>query len=135
MRSVDPPLSPSGIEIVGTLNSSLNPVAEFKFPSPDARDYWIRFVPPVGASTLVEAFGWDPAVGVSYDVHMSSWHIERRGARGRPVSGALHHWAVDAHLAGRPSGPPEPEADGPCTPMRVGQGDEVTRLALQPRFR
>ena len=89
-----------GIEIVGTRNSRLSPVAELTFPSADARDYWIRFVPPVGASTLVEAFGWDPAVGVSYDVHKSSWHIERCGARALPVSGALHHWEVDAQLAG-----------------------------------
>lgn len=126
-----------GIEIVGTLSSRLNPATEFTFPVADARDYWIRFVPPVGASTLVEAFGWEPAVGVSYDVHQSSWHIERCGTRGRPVSGALSHWQVTAHLAGRPTGAPEPEAGGPgpFTPMRIGPGDEVTGLAVQPRLR
>lgn len=125
-----------GIEIVGTLDSRLSAVAEPTFPTAEGRDYWIRFVPPVGASTLVEAFGWHPAVGVSYDVHKSSWHIERCGARGLPASGALHHWEVDAQLAGWPSGPPESEAGrGPCTPLRIGEGDEVTGLAVRPRLR
>lgn len=127
---------PVGIEAVGTLNSTLNPSAAFTFPSPDARDYWIRFVPPVAAGMLIEAFGWGRVVGVSYDVHQSSWHVEGRGTRGRPVSGALHHWEIHAHLAGRPTGPPEPEASpGPSTPLGIGHGDEVTDVAIQPRLR
>lgn len=124
-----------GIEVVGVLNNSLNPVSSFQFPLPDARDYWVRFVPPVGALVLVEAFDLGPAVGVSTDVHLSSWRIQRRGARRPPTTGALDHWEVHAHLTKWPSGPRVPDAaSGPSTPYGIGEADEVRSLSVQPRF-
>jgi hypothetical protein len=124
-----------GIHVTGPLNQRLNPYAEFTFPLEDARDHWIRFVPPVNASALATAFGWSPAVAVSHDVHMASWHLQQRGAGWRPITGALQHWEVEARLTTAPSGPPDAGFAGPNGARAVGAADEVATLALRPRFR
>jgi hypothetical protein len=125
----------AGIEITGTLNRTFNRYAEFKSPSTDGRDYWIRFQPPLPARLLVDVFDWTPAVGVSHDVHMSSWHVERRGDGWRPLGGAHLHWEIDARLSAWPSGPPETGARFARPARGIGDSDEVTTLAVQPRFR
>ena len=125
-----------GIEVHGSRNQGLNPYAEFDFPLADTRDCSLALAPPVPALVLADAFGWAPAVGVSHDVHMSSWHLERRGAGWLPITGALQHWEVVARLVRMPSGPPDPEpARGPSRPLTVAEDDEVADLTIRPRFR
>jgi len=127
--------SAAGIAIRGTLNRTLNRYAEFTSPTGDGRDYWIRFVPPIRANLLIDVFDWGPAVGVSHDVHMSSWHIERRGDKWLPLGGAGRHWQIEAALDRRPTGAAEPDQRGSRPAYGIGAGDEVTAFAVQPRFR
>jgi hypothetical protein len=122
----------AGIEITGTLNTTANP---YGLPAKDPRDYWIKLVPPVRANVVVDSFGWAPAVGVSHDVHMSSWHVERRGAGWLPVTGADAQWQVQASLAGWPSGPQMAGSHGPNPAYEIGEHDEIGALAIQPRFK
>jgi hypothetical protein len=123
----------AGVQPEGTLNTKLNPRAAFKSPTGDGRDYWIRFMPPVRATQLAEVFGWLPAIGVSHDIHMSSWHVERAGDGWLPSSGALQHWQLRAQLAAWPSGPEQP-GGGMKVSHAIGADDEVTHLAIQPRY-
>lgn len=124
----------AGVEVVGTLNSRLNRYADFTFPLDDARDFHLTIEPPVRAQLLAEIFGWHPAVGYSGDVHMSSWSLMRRDDAWYPISGALDHWELHAHLTEWPSGA-EVERRGACTPRLVGDDDEVDALSIAPRFK
>jgi len=84
---------------------------------------------------LAEVFGWTTPVGSSHDVHMSSWHIERRGDHRAPISGAHQHWEVHAHLEHGPSGADEADSHGPNPSQRLGDADDVSSLSIRPRFR
>ena len=123
----------AGIEIVGTLNRTANPYGR---PTKDPRDYWIRLVPPVRATVVATAFGWGPIVGVSHDVHMSSWHVERSGDTWLPTSGAATQWQIKATFTNSPSGGPAKHGGaGPFGGRAVGVDDELHSLAIEPRFK
>ena len=127
-----PGAASAGVEITGTLNTGLNRYADFAFPHDDARDYHLRFKPPIRAQHLAAVFDWHPAVGHSGDVHMSMWEIWRRGDRWYPISGALQHWALHAVLDGWPHGDEIEDARGT---RLVSDQDEVIGLSIRPRFR
>ena len=100
-------------------------------PSTFDGSYWIEFVPPAPALLIIDVFGWERAAGVSTDVHMSSWHIERLDEPGRPVIG---NWELEAHLARPPSGDLlQHERRGPGTPRGIAEPDEVRGLTIRPR--
>src|SRR5262245_7412700 len=122
----------AGVEITGTLNTGLNRYAEFAFPHDDARDYHLRFTPPIRAQRLAAVFDWHPAVGHPGDAHMSTWEIWRRGERWYPIGGALQHWELAAVLDGWPHGDEIEGADGT---RLLGDQDEVIALSIRPRFR
>lgn len=118
----------AGIELVGTLNRSANPNG---LPAKDPRDYWIRLVPPVRADVLATAFGWGAIVGVSYDVHMSSWHVERRADTWLPISGVAQQWQIKAGFAKHPRG----ASANRRAAHEVGSDDEINSLSIAPRFK
>jgi hypothetical protein len=123
----------AGIEIIGTLNRTAN---QYGRPAKDPRDYWIKLVPPARAKLVADAFGWGPVVGVSHDVHMSSWHIERRADTWLPTSGANAQWEIRASFTERPSGDAVKRAgSGPFDAHAVGADDELRSLAIAPRFK
>jgi hypothetical protein len=118
----------AGIEIVGTLNRSANP---YGLPAKDPRDYWIKLVPPVRADVIATAFGWGQIVGVSHDVHMSSWHVEQRTGTWLPISGAAEQWQIKASFAKLPTGGSSTRRSA----REVGTNDEIDSLAIAPRFK
>jgi len=123
----------AGIEIVGTLNRTAN---TYGLPAKDPRDYRIKLVPPVRATLLAEAFAWGPIVGVSHDVHMSSWHIERRDDTWYPISGAAAQWQLEAGFTQFPSGGPAKRGSaGPSGAHAVDADDEIGSFAIRPRFK
>lgn len=123
----------AGIEIVGTQNRTANPYGR---PVKDPRDYAIKFVPPVRATVVAAAFGWGPIVGVSHDVHMSSWHVERRADTWLPTSGAEMQWDVRASFAEHPSGKTTKHGSaGHFNANEVGADDEIYSLTIEPRFK
>ncbi len=123
----------AGIEIVGTLNRTANPYGR---PTKDPRDYWIKFVPPVRATVVTTAFEWGSVVGVSHDVHMSSWHVERRADTWLPTTGADTQWEVRASFTEIPSGGPVKRGGSGRSPARaVDVDDELYSLAIAPRFK
>jgi len=123
----------AGIEIVGTQNRTANPYGR---PTKDPRDYWIKFVPPVRATMVADAFGWGAIVAVSHDVHMSSWHVERRADTWLPTSGAASQWQVHASFAEHPLGDAVKRGGaGPSDARAVGAKDELYSLAVEPRFK
>ena len=123
----------AGIEIVGTLNRTAN---SYGLPAKDPRDYWLTLVPPVRATVVATAFEWGPIVGISHDVHMSSWHVERRADTWLPTSGADTQWQVRAVLARFPSGgPAKRSGPGPSDAFAVGADDELDSLVIEPRFK
>src|SRR5205085_2508777 len=89
----------AGIKITGTLNSTAN---SYGLPAKDGRDFWIELYPPVRATLLADVFHWSPALGVSHDVHMSSWHIERLKDDWLPLTGADKQWEIEAALTSSP---------------------------------
>ena len=123
----------AGIEIVGTLNRTAN---SYGLPAKDPRDYWLTLVPPVRATVVATAFEWSPIVGVSHDVHMSSWHVERRADTWLPTSGADTQWQVRAILTRFPSGGPAKRGgSGPSDAIAVSADDELGSLVIEPRFK
>lgn len=120
----------AGIKLTGTLNNTANPYGR---PTQDARDYWISFVPPVRAKVLAGAFGWGPIVGVTHDVHMSSWHVERQADSWYPTSGADAQWQIDAGFSRAPGGGRVKRGTGDAT--GVTDDDELRTLSVQPRFK
>jgi hypothetical protein len=123
----------AGIKIEGTLNSTANPYGR---PTKDPRDYWLTFVPPVRATVVATAFEWGPIVGVSHDVHMSSWHVERRADSWLPTAGADLQWQVRASFAGHPRGDSVKRGrSGPFDAHAVDVDDELSSLAIEPRFK
>jgi hypothetical protein len=123
----------AGIEITGTLNRTANSRGR---PTLDPRDYWITFVPPLRATVLADAFEWGAIVGVSHDVHLSSWHIERRADSWLPTTGATTQWEVRASFAGSPSGGIAQLGGGSRHAAReVGADDELHSLSIRPRFK
>lgn len=125
----------AGIQITGTLNRIANPNGR---PAADPRDYWIKFVPPVKALAVADAFGWGAIVGVSTDVHMASWYVERRGDGWRPLSGASAQWELRASFAEHPSGGPSPRGtrgNNSFNVREVAPEDELSALSIGPRFK
>ena len=123
----------AGIEIVGTQNRTANPYGR---PTKDPRDYSIKLVPPVRAAVVAAAFGWGPIVGVSHDVHMSSWHVERRADTWLPTSGADAQWELRATFAEFPSGDSTKHGGaGRFNAHEVAAADEISSLAIEPRFK
>lgn len=123
----------AGIEIVGTLNRSANP---YGLPAKDPRDYWIKLVPPVRATVLAAAFGWGTIVGISHDVHMSSWHVERRDDTWLPISGADAQWELRASFTTIPhGGNVKRGGPGHSSAHGVAADDEIDSLAISPRFK
>lgn len=122
----------AGIEIVGTLNSTANPYGR---PTKDARDYWLRFVPPVRAKVLAGAFNWGTIIGVTHDVHMSSWHAARRADTWLPISGAQAQWEIDAGFTRSPSGGSVARGTSKFGGNAVTDEDEIGSLAIRPRFK
>jgi hypothetical protein len=123
----------AGIEIVGTLNSTANPHGR---PAKDPRDYWIKLVPPVRATVVAAAFGWGSIVGVTHDVHMSSWHVERQADTWLPLTGANIQWEIKATFTAHPGGDPVQHGRASRFGARtVGVDDELSSLAIGPRFK
>jgi hypothetical protein len=123
----------AGIEIVGTLNRTAN---SYGLPAKDPRDYWIKFVPPVRATLLADAFSWGPIVGVSHDVHSASWHIERRDDTWYPTSGGAAQWQLEAGFTQYPSGGPSKRRGVHLSgAVEVDAADEIGSLAIRPRFK
>jgi hypothetical protein len=122
----------AGIKITGTLNTDANP---YGLPANDGRDYWIQFVPPVSATVLADAFHWTPAVGVTHDVHHSSWHLERRDDTWLPITGADSQWQVEAALTASPRDTSTRARSPSFGGYAIGEHDEVGALAVQPRFK
>jgi hypothetical protein len=123
----------AGIEITGTLNRTANPHGR---PTLDPRDYWIKFVPPLRATVLADAFEWGAIVGVSTDVHLSSWHIERRADSWLPTTGATAQWEVRASFATSPSGGSAKLGGAHRRSAReVDREDELYSLSIGPRFK
>ena len=122
----------AGIQITGTLDVKANPYGR---PAKDGRDYGIDFVPPVRAEQLADVFGWSPAVGVSHDVHRSSWHLERRDGDWLPISGADSQWEIAAYLTEGPSGAVVPKGKRHDSGLELGDEDEVGHLVVEPRFK
>ena len=122
----------AGIEIKGTLNHTANP---YGLPAKDPRDYWLKLVPPVRATVLADAFSWGPIVGVSHDVHMSSWHIERRDETWLPTSGAAAQWQIEAGFTRAPSGGFVKRRGGGSSGVAVDAEAEIGSLAIEPRFK
>lgn len=123
----------AGIEVVGTQNRTANPRGR---PTLDPRDYWIKFVPPLRATVLADAFEWGAIVGVSTDVHLASWHIERRGDSWLPTTGATAQWEVRASFARIPSGGMAQLGGGSRrTAREVADEDELYSLSIGPRFK
>jgi hypothetical protein len=91
--------------------------------------------PPMRAQELVAAFGWANTIGMSRDVHMSSWTIaEVIGAdEYRLQTRAPRHgcWSVEAFLVRRPTGGACPECRaGGIGQHRLGEGDAVRSVRL-----
>jgi hypothetical protein len=122
----------AGIEIVGTVNVTANPYGR---PTKDPRDYWIKFVPPVRALVVAEAFDWGAVIAVSHDVHMSSWYLERRGDTWLPTSGADAQWEVTASLASHPSGDSVRDGTSHRHGRELAPEDELYSLTVGPRFK
>jgi hypothetical protein len=122
--------SDAGIQIEGTRQLSENPDGSTK----DTRDYEIRFVPPVSAIALADVFHWSPAVGVTFDVHMVSWYLERRDGDSLPIAGADSQWRVEAALTGWPKDTTTKPARRPQQGgYLISKGDEVNWLVVKPR--
>jgi hypothetical protein len=92
----------------------------------------IELVPPAPASLVVDVFAWAPAIGVSHDVHMASWHVERRDDKWLPIAGAKSQWQIDARLGGWPGGA---EVHGRRGAYALGDRDEITVLSIEPRLK
>ncbi|HWO23863.1 MAG TPA: hypothetical protein VNO30_34210 [Kofleriaceae bacterium] len=123
----------AGIEIVGTLNSTANPHGR---PTKDPRDYWIKFVPPVRATAVAAAFEWGMIVGVTHDVHMSTWLVERQADTWLPTAGADAQWEIRATFTKSPDGGPVKHGRaGPFSARGVDAADELHSLAIGPRFK
>jgi hypothetical protein len=123
----------AGIQIEGTLNRTANP---YGLPAKDPRDYWLTFVPPVRATVVAAAFQWGPIVGVSHDVHMSTWHVERRADTWLPTNGVAMQWQIRATFTEFPSGgSAQRSGSGPFDARAVGADDELYSLAIEPRFK
>jgi hypothetical protein len=123
----------AGIKITGTLNTTAN---SYGLPAKDGRDFWIELYPPVRATVLADAFHWSPVIAVSHDVHMSSWHLERRDGNWLPLTGADTQWEIEASLTEHPHDSTAIKKRSAAEGAHpIAADDEISHFAIRPRFK
>lgn len=86
----------------------------------------VGLAPPMPALACARALGFEDALAITVDVHMSAWRlaIAADGSARAPRLGA---WRVDAALRGAAGGPPVAGVTVPASAVRhLAEGDLVT---------
>ncbi len=97
-------------------------------------DFRLELAPAMPALELARIWGWQDAIGVSLDVHMSSWTVKlvSRSARGlSTLMPTFGRWEVEARLEGWPSGEQvEGLMAGPVGHRHLTAKDTVRHLSI-----